>query len=137
MIEALGGGLGGGGGGGLGGILGSIFGGGVPGRQTGGPVTAGRLYQVNEGAGQGVELFQPSTNGNIIPLGQVPAMNTGTAQSSEPAVIRLTVAEGATFEPRVEAISGRVSVETVRESAPEIVEASVSETLRVSRRRRT
>ncbi len=123
------------GGGGVGGFISGLFGGG---RQTGGPVTAGRLYQVNEGAGQGVELFQPSTSGSIIPLGQVPEFTQqAPAASSEPAVIRLTVAEGAAFEPRVEAISGRVSVETVRDSAPQIVSRSVDETLRVSRRRRT
>jgi hypothetical protein len=38
----------------------------IPARATGGPVTAGTLYQVNE---NGKEYFRPDTNGEIIPMG--------------------------------------------------------------------
>ncbi|WP_066281080.1 tape measure protein, partial [Blastomonas sp. CCH1-A6] len=71
---------GGGGGGGFGGILSfaSLF----AGRASGGPVSAGRLYRVNEAAGAGgVELFQPAQNGNIVPLGQARAAMNGGQQS--------------------------------------------------------
>lgn len=52
--------------------LGSAFGGA---RALGGPVEAGRLYEVNE---RGREFFQPNIGGQIIPLGQQ------SQQSSEP-----------------------------------------------------
>jgi len=58
----------GGGGGGIAGFLGSIFGGG---RASGGPVSAGTLYRVNEAGGP--EGFMPSGSGKIIPLGQMNA----------------------------------------------------------------
>lgn len=45
--------------------IGSLFSGG---RASGGHVSAGRLYQVNE---QGVEGFQPAGSGKIIPLGRM------------------------------------------------------------------
>ena len=68
-----------GGGGGIGGLLASIggsilsggggVGGGIGGgRASGGHVSAGRLYRVNE---QGVEGFQPAGSGKIIPLGRM------------------------------------------------------------------
>jgi tape measure domain-containing protein len=55
------------GGGIFGNLLGSLFGGA---RASGGDVTAGRLYQVNEGAGARTEIFQPAQSGKIIPLGR-------------------------------------------------------------------
>ena len=50
--------------GGLGGGLGTVFAGllGLPGRATGGPVTAGRAYAVGE---RGPELFVPTGSGRI------------------------------------------------------------------------
>lgn len=52
--------------GGLGGGLGTVFAGllGLPGRATGGPVTAGRAYAVGE---RGPELFVPTASGRIEP----------------------------------------------------------------------
>ncbi len=51
-------------------------------RATGGPVTAGRLYRVNE---TGVELFRPSVNGSIVPAGPtagvLAAARSGSAMS--------------------------------------------------------
>ena len=61
--------------GGLGSILGSIgtlFGGG---RASGGAVTAGVLYRVNEA---GTEGFRPSQSGEIIPLGRMRQANSAT-----------------------------------------------------------
>lgn len=51
-------------------------------RASGGPVSAGRLFNVNEGASGGrVEGFMPQSSGTIIPLGQmdnIRARNSGT-----------------------------------------------------------
>jgi phage-related minor tail protein len=68
-LGGLGGGIGGGvavGGGGLGNVLGALLGGalGLPGRATGGLVTAGRGYLVGE---RGPELFVPASSGRIDP----------------------------------------------------------------------
>lgn len=71
-----------GGGGGGGGLLGTIFSSllGLPGRATGGPVTAGRPYLVGE---KGPELFVPEGAGQVRPLG-------GKAQRG-PVTINVTV----------------------------------------------
>lgn len=73
--------FGGGAGGGLGGLLGGILGGSVPSnppivgpRASGGHVSAGKLYRVNE---TGVEGFQPGGSGKIIPLGRMHAAGGG------------------------------------------------------------
>lgn len=60
--------LGGSGGGGVGGGLVSLALSalGLPGRATGGPVTAGRPYLVGE---RGAELFVPGTAGQVMPMG--------------------------------------------------------------------
>ena len=53
----------------LGSIVGTLLGGalGLPGRATGGPVSAQRGYLVGE---RGPELFVPPSDGRILPLGQ-------------------------------------------------------------------
>ena len=38
----------------------------LPGRASGGYVSAGRMYRVNDDAGRRTEMFIPSTNGNIL-----------------------------------------------------------------------
>lgn len=69
--------VGGGGGGGIMGFLTTAasvigqfggFGGGTPARASGGHVSAGQIYKVNE---NGVEGFQPAGSGQIIPLGRM------------------------------------------------------------------
>lgn len=119
-----------GGGGGIGGIfaaIGSLF----TQRSAGGPVSAGRLYRVNEGAGAGgVELFQPSQNGNIVPLGQSRAAMGGGGSQQGPIEIRVYADEGATFVPRVEGISANVAVTVVRVASDSIVKAGANEALR-------
>lgn len=125
------------GGGGIGGILGSVVKG-IGGlfRATGGPVKAGQFYNVNEGASPGrVEGFIPATGGQIVPLGQMDRLRAPAA-ASRPAIIQITADEGAAFVPRVQAISGDVSVQVVRQAAPSIVNGAVAETFRQSRRPR-
>lgn len=124
-------------GGGLGGFIGGLAKGigGLFGRSSGGFVAPGQLYRVNEGSSPGrVEGFVPSTGGEVIPLGQ---MNVQPASGApQQSVVRLYVQEGTMFEPRVEEISGNVSVQIVSEAAKPIVESAVSETLRRTSRPR-
>jgi hypothetical protein len=48
------------------------------GRASGGPVSAGRMYRVNEGASPGrVEGFMPQGSGKIIPLGRMASAQQG------------------------------------------------------------
>lgn len=56
----------------IGSFFGGIFGGG---RAAGGPVSAGTMYQVNEG--KHIEYFKPNVGGHIIPLGQMAAAGGG------------------------------------------------------------
>lgn len=129
LLESLGGGLGGagsGGGGIFGNLLGSIgalFGG--P-RAGGGPVSAGRVYRVNEAGG---EFFRPNMAGSIIPLSKMNAMRGGN-KSSTPVIVQIMVDEGAAFVPRVQAISGDVAFQIQRIAGPQVVEAAVQETFR-------
>lgn len=84
----------GGGGGNLGGMLSGLVGGllGLPGRATGGPVSAGRPYLVGE---SGPELFVPGHGGRVERLGgggggrdvRV-AIAVSTPQPGDPAVLR-------------------------------------------------
>lgn len=117
---------GGGGGGGLGGILSfaSLF----AGRASGGPVSAGRLYRVNEAAGAGgVELFQPAQNGNIVPLGQTRAA-MGGGQQSISGTITISLSED--IDGRIVSVAGPLSVQIVREASGPLIEASANEALR-------
>lgn len=118
--------------------IGKILGGGQQGNPTGilsltnkakasgGHVSAGQLFRVNE---TGVEGFRPAQSGTIIPLGQMPKL-ANPAATSQPAIVRIMVDEGAMFVPRVQAISGDVSVQVVRAAAPEMVKAATAETSR-------
>ncbi|MFC3711260.1 hypothetical protein ACFOMD_01675 [Sphingoaurantiacus capsulatus] len=55
------------------GLLGGLFAK-PPGRASGGHVSAGQLYRVNEG---GVEGFRPAGSGTIVPLGRMAAARSG------------------------------------------------------------
>ncbi|WP_126173461.1 tape measure protein [Altericroceibacterium xinjiangense] len=120
------------------GAIGSVFGGGGPanllagtpyGRASGGYVAPGQTYRVNEGASPGkVEGFMSLNGGHIVPLGRMNAARGGG--STQPAVVRIEVAEGQMFEPRVQQISGDVSVQVVRATSSAIVDASANETVR-------
>lgn len=121
---------GGGGGGGFGGIfsaIGSLLNL-APGRASGGPVSAGRLYRVNEAAGAGgVELFQPAQNGNIVPLGQTRAA-MGGGQQSISGTITISLTED--IDGRIVSVAGPLSVQIVREASGPLIEASANEALR-------
>lgn len=121
----------GGSGGLLGGIataIGTLFG-----RSSGGAVTAGRAYRVNEGAPAGrVEAFVPNTSGQIIPLGQMNAMQAGGQQSG--GIVRVMIEEAPGFAARVRTEATGVALEVTRQTAPTIIDAAASETLRRAQR---
>lgn len=107
---------------------------GLFGRASGGFVQAGQLYRVNEGAGAGrVEGFRPAGSGTIVPLGQMNAARRGG--TGEPVVIRITADEGAMFVPRVQQISGEVSVQVVEQRTPRIAATVSAEAMRRATRR--
>jgi len=126
LAEALSGAEGGGGGiiGAIGGFLGGIFG-----RASGGTVSAGRVYRVNEGAPAGrVEAFVPNVSGKIIPLGRMNAVQAGGGQGGGVSVVRLELSGD--IDARIQRVSGPVAVEVVRATAPQIVDAAANETIR-------
>ncbi|MGT2515128.1 hypothetical protein ACVOMT_13670 [Sphingomonas panni] len=89
----------GGGGGGATAVFNRGFGGF---RADGGSVMPRTGYVVGE---RGPELFVPRTSGMVVP---------NHALGQRGAVVQLVVGEGQIFEPRVQSISGNVSVQTVR-----------------------
>lgn len=84
VIQPLFGGGSSGGGGLFGSILGSLTG--IPGRASGGPVSAGKLYEVNEG--RKMEMFVPSVNGTILS-----ASNTQKAISGGGGAINVSIGD--------------------------------------------
>lgn len=137
LAGALFGGNGGGGGGLFGSLLGGLTGGGssggvfgsisrlLSGRAGGGYVGPGQMYRVNEA---GVEGFMPNGGGKIIPLGQMNAMRTPTAQGGGTATVRLELSGD--IDARIQQVSGGVAVEVVRASQPALTNAAVNETMR-------
>ncbi|MES2783021.1 MAG: hypothetical protein V4657_09510, partial [Pseudomonadota bacterium] len=126
LLESLGG-LGGAGGGGIGGIasaVGSIFG-----RASGGPVSAGRVYRVNEGVGK--EFFRPNTGGDIIPLSKMNAAQPSAGQGGT-SVIRLELSGD--IDARIVSKSAEVAVEVVRAAEPTLTNKAVNETFRRGQR---
>lgn len=115
--------------GGGGGFFSSLFqiGASLFGRASGGPVTAGQMYRVNEGASPGrVEAFVPNTSGKIIPLGRMNALQAGGSQGGI-ATVRLQLSGD--LDARIEGVSAGVAVEVVRQSAGQIIDAAANETL--------
>ncbi len=117
------------GGGGIGGFLGSLFGG-VPGRASGGPVSAGQVYRVNEGVGK--EFFRPNTGGDIIPLSKMNAAQSGGGQSGGTSVIRLELSGD--IDARIVSKSAEVAVEVIRAAEPSLTNKAVNETFRQASR---
>ncbi len=116
------------GGGGLIGAIGSLIGG-LFGRSSGGRVTAGRPFRVNEGAPAGrVEGFIPDQSGTIIPLGRMNAMQSGGQQAAGVATVRLELSGD--IDARIERVSGGVAIEVVKATAPQVIDAAANETLR-------
>ena len=133
LAESLSGSGGGGGGIGsaIGSIIGSIFGGG---RASGGPVTGGKFYRVNEGASPGrVEGFQPTGSGKIIPLGQMNAMQQSGGNAGG-GVVTVRLALSGDIDAKIDQRSAAVAVEVTRAAAPQIVDAAANETFRRSGR---
>lgn len=67
----------------LSGFFASIFGG-ISGRATGGPTTAGRPYWVGE---EGPEIVIPSASSTVVPTDLSMAMASGNGSSSQPATV--------------------------------------------------
>lgn len=124
LLESLGGGLGGAGGG-LGGFIGGLFG-----RASGGPVSAGQVYRVNEGVGK--EFFRPNTGGDIIPLSKMNAAQPSGGQGGGMSVIRLELSGD--IDARIQSQSAQVAVEVVRAAEPQLTQKAVSETFRRGQR---
>ena len=80
-------------------------------RATGGGVVGGQAYITGE---RRPEVFVPHTSGTIIPSVNAAMNRAQQAQGmrSQPVIVQLSVEEGAMFAPKVQAISGRVSVQT-------------------------
>lgn len=80
-------------------------------RASGGGVVRGQAYITGE---RRPEVFVPNTSGTIIPSVNTALSRVQQAQGrlAQPVVVQLSVEEGALFEPRVQAISGSVSVQT-------------------------
>lgn len=87
----------------------------IPGRASGGPVSAGQLYQVNENGGP--EYFKPNVSGTVIPLG-TPKLSAPSAGQVE---VSVSVHPSGEFDARVERVSGGV----VARAAPKIHAAAV------------
>jgi hypothetical protein len=110
--------------GGIGGAVGgffSLFGG--KSRASGGPVSAGQVYRVNEGTRP--EYFRPSTGGDIIPLSKMTATPNPQGGVS---VVRLELSGD--IDARIQSQSAQVAVEVVRAAAPSIVDAGAAKAQR-------
>lgn len=125
LLESLGGGFGGSAASGIGSIVGSLFG-----RASGGPVSAGRVYRVNEGVGK--EFFRPNTGGDIIPLSKMRAAPAAPGQGSGTSTIRLELSGD--IQAQMTEIAAGVSVEVVRAAEPSLTNKAVSETFRRGQR---
>jgi hypothetical protein len=111
-------------GGGIGGAVGgffSLFGG--KSSASGGPVSAGQVYRVNEGTRP--EYFRPSTGGDIIPLSKMTATPNPQGGVS---VVRLELSGD--IDARIQSQSAQVAVEVVRAAAPSIVDAGAAKAQR-------
>ena len=120
LLESLGNAAGGGAASGIGSIVGSLFG-----RASGGPVSAGQIYRVNEGVGK--EFFRPNTGGDIIPLSKMRAAQAAQAQGGGTSVVRLELSGD--IDARIQEQSAAVAVQVVRAAEPSFTNKAVSETL--------
>ena len=122
LADSLGGGEGGGGG--FASILSSV--GSIFGRASGGPVSAGQVYRVNEGTKP--EFFRPSAGGDIIPLSKMNAVPAGGNAGGGMSVIRLELSGD--IQATMKSIAQDTSIEVTRQAAPAIQQAAVAETFR-------
>jgi hypothetical protein len=113
--------LGGAGGGAVGGFF-SLFGG--KSRASGGPVSAGQVYRVNEGTRP--EYFRPNTGGDIIPLSKMKAAPSPQGGGGV-SVVRLELSGD--IDARIQSQSAQMAVEVVRAAVPSIVDAGAAKAL--------
>jgi hypothetical protein len=137
LLQALGeSGAGGGGSSGGGGFkidpssLLSLFG--AP-KASGGPVTAGKLFRVNETQ---QEFFQPAQNGKIITMGQMQNKLAQGGSNGGGGVSIIRVQLSGDMEAKMVETARGVSVEVTRQFAPSIVNAGAAKALRDSARGR-
>lgn len=97
-------------------------------RADGGPVSAGKAYLVGE---RGMEVFVPSVSGSVISNA-----NLQRGRGGGGGTVRIEVAEGQLFEPRIAQISGDVSANIVQSAAPSIQQGAINETYRQLGRQR-
>jgi hypothetical protein len=137
LLQALGESGGGGGGSGGGGgfkidpsSLLSLFG--AP-KASGGPVTAGKLFRVNESQ---QEFFQPAQNGKIITMGQMQNKLAQSGSNGGGGVSIIRVQLSGDMEAKMVETARGVSVEVTSQFAPSIVNAGAAKALRDSARGR-
>jgi hypothetical protein len=114
---------------GIGGFLSGI-GKSLFGRASGGPVSAGRVYRVNEGVGK--EFFRPNTGGDIIPLSKMNAAQPSGSQAAQ--AVTLKVELSGDIDARIDSRSAGVAVEVVRAAEPQLTQKAVNETFRRGQR---
>ncbi|TSB04571.1 phage tail tape measure protein [Sphingorhabdus contaminans] len=123
------------GGGGLGGFIsgvGNAIGGlfGAPGRASGGPVSAGQIYRVNEGTRP--EFFRPDVAGSIVPLSKMNLTQPSGTQTAQAVALRVELSGD--IDARIDSRSAGVAVEVVRAAEPQLTSMAVAETFRRGQR---
>lgn len=84
-------------------------------RASGGHVSAGQLYRINEGAGRRVEGFVPASSGKVIPLGAMQAAQprlVGAGAQTVRVISDVRVEPSPLFVSTVETRTQQVSAET-------------------------
>jgi tape measure domain-containing protein len=116
-----------------GGATGGVFSGlfrGLFGRASGGRVEGGQIYRINEGGAPGrVEAFRPDTGGNIIPLGQMGALQASGGKALS-GVVRIVIEEEPGFVARVRTEASGAAVQVVRAAAPGMLGAASAQARR-------
>lgn len=114
------------GGGGAGSIFSSIFGA-IFGRASGGYVSPGGVYRVNEHR-PGVELLRLGPQGGkVIPLGEA-NQQIASPRAGSAGTLKVVIEEAPGFAARVRTEAAGVAVEVQRLSRPALIEEAVSET---------
>lgn len=111
----------------VGNAIGSILPGFGGGRASGGPVSPGSFYAVNERS-TAPGLFFPLAAGVIQP----PGNDNGGGARAGTVTVRLELSDD--LDGRIQQVSGPVAVEVVRATAPAIRDAAVAETARLMTR---
>lgn len=106
-------------------VVGSYLGG----RASGGQVTAGHLYRVNEGSSPGrVEAFRPAGSGEVIPLGRTQAAQPRGGVTIAPSIA--IDARGATNPAETYRVAKQAAYDALSETAPMLISGARSATVR-------